>query len=209
MPDKQLPRITPDKQRPPVARLRRITPDKGRPPAAWLPRTAHSPLIRSTAPPTWPSLTSSSRTISSPRRISTACTISFPLVLTATRSVMQATGITGAAVSGAQAGTIGGSDGAAGPVRSSGRSYSVTSAPSPSGRTVITIRSGPLVRISFLSASSLPDLISGPTTGTRQITPDIGLLPTSITVVIQGTITADMQAAIPAVIQAAITAVIQ
>src|SRR5262249_16681622 len=142
-------------------------PDQQRPPAAWLPRITPSPLIRRPVPPTWPSLTSSSRTISSPRRISTACTISFPLVLTATRSVMRATGITGAAASGAQAGTIGGSDGAAGPVRSSGRSYSGTSAPSPSGRTVITIRSGPLVRISFLSASSPPDLISGLTTGTR------------------------------------------
>src|SRR5262249_36288287 len=184
-------------------------PDKQRPPAAWLPRTTHSPLIRSSVPPTWPSLTSSSRTISSPRRISTACTISFPLVLTATRSVMRATGITGAAASGAQAGTIGGSDGAAGPVRSSGRSYSVTSAPSPSGRTVITIRSGPLVRISFLSASSPPDLISGLTTGTRQITPDIGLLPTSITVVIQGTITAVIYAPLSTATNTANIAAIQ
>jgi hypothetical protein len=130
-----------------------------------------------------------------------ACTISVTPVLTATHSATPAAEIAGAAASGAQDGIIGGGDGVAGPVRSFGRSFSATSFPSRSGRMTITIPSGPLVRISFSSASSPPGLISGPTTGTRPITPDIWILPTSITaaaampaITVAAVMPADMQA---------------
>ena len=115
---------------------------------------------------------------SSLRKISTACTTSVTPVLTATRSATPAAGIAGAAASGAQDGIIGGGDGAAG--RSAfGPSFSATSFPSPS--VPITIPSG--LWSGFHSRQHLRPrgLISGPTTGTRPITRDIWILPTSVT----------------------------
>src|SRR5579872_1789453 len=131
-------------------------------------------VVNLTAPIRWPAVITL-RTMSSLARTFAASTPSITLASTETPSAPDAGGTGGADVFGERDGTAGDGVSAVGSDRSFGLFFTATFSPSRCGRTIITIRSGLSVPISYLGACTRPahhwgSPLTGPTTSAPTLT---------------------------------------